>query len=237
MDRSSISSARFHSVEVRKPFASSFSRPRLLWAGCGLGAFLACGAVQAQQGTPPGYDPKQTEKRFEDQTQTPAGRPRLPTPQFGRAETHGDAKPLFVLRHISITGAAALPPARLAESYKAFVGKKVSQADLAAITAAVGDIYGEAGFHLTRAVIPPQDIQNGRIELRVIEGSITELSLKGDGAERFGARPLLEAVLTERPSRVSTLERQLLRILSRWRTLLRLHRTTAHQRPQATTCP
>ena len=175
---------------------------------------MACGSLHAQQATSPGYDPKQTEKRFEDQAQTPAGRPRLPTPQFGRAETHGDAKPLFVLRHISITGAAALPPARLAESYKAFVGKKVSQADLAAITAAVGDIYGEAGFHLTRAVIPPQDIQNGRIELRVIEGSITELSLKGDGAERFGARPLLEAVLTERPSRFSTLERQLLLINS-----------------------
>ena len=175
---------------------------------------MACGSVQAQQATPPGYDPKQTEKRFEDQAQTPAGRPRLPTPQFGRAETHGDAKPLFVLRHISITGAAALPPARLAELYKAFVGKKVSQADLAAITAAVGDIYGEAGFHLTRAVIPPQDIQNGRIATWVIEGSITELSLKGDGAERFGARPLLEAVLTERPSRFSTLERQLLLINS-----------------------
>ena len=214
MDSGSPSVERFHSLELHKLLASALSRPRLLWAGCGLWTLLACGLVQAQQATPPGYDPKQTEKRFEDQAQTPAGRPRLPTPQFGRAETHGDAKPLFVLRHISITGAAALPPARLAESYKAFVGKKVSQADLAAITAAVGDIYGEAGFHLTRAVIPPQDIQNGRIELRVIEGSITEVSLKGEGAERFGARPLLEAVLTERPSRFSTLERQLLLINS-----------------------
>ena len=173
---------------------------------------MACGLVQAQQATSPGYDPKQTEKRFEDQTQAPAGRPRLPPPQFGRAETQGDAKPLFVLRHISVTGAAALPPARLVESYKAYVGKKVSQADLAAITAAVGDIYREAGFHLTRAIIPPQDIQNGRIEVRVIEGSITDVSLKGDGAERFGVRPLLEPVLTERPSRFLTLERQLLLI-------------------------
>jgi hemolysin activation/secretion protein len=173
---------------------------------------MACGLVQAQQATSPGYDPKQTEKRFEDQTQAPAGRPRLPPPQFGRAETQGDAKPLFVLRHISVTGAAALPPARLVESYKAYVGKKVSQADLAAITATVGDIYREAGFHLTRAIIPPQDIQNGRIEVRVIEGSITDVSLKGDGAERFGVRPLLEPVLTERPSRFLTLERQLLLI-------------------------
>jgi hemolysin activation/secretion protein len=214
MDSGSIYGERFHPVEVRTPLASPFSRPRLLWAGCVLWTLVACGSVQAQQATPPGYDPKQTEKRFEDQVQTPAGRPRLPTPQFGRAETHVDAKPLFVLRHISLTGAAALPPARLAEAYKAYVGKKVSQADLAAITAAVGDIYREAGFHLTRAIIPPQDIQNGRIELWVIEGSITEVSLKGEGAERFGARPLLGTVLAERPSRFSTLERQLMLINS-----------------------
>jgi hemolysin activation/secretion protein len=156
---------------------------------------MVCNSLQAQQASPSGFDPLQTEKRFENQAQTPTSRPRLPTPQFGRDAKDADAKPLFELRHISVTGAAAIPPARLAEAYKPYLGKKVSQADLAAIAAAVGDVYHEAGFQLTRAIIPPQDIQNGRIELRVIEGSITEVSLKGDGAERFGARPLLEAML------------------------------------------
>jgi hemolysin activation/secretion protein len=178
---------------------------------------LACFPAHAQQANHPGYDPRQTERRFEDQqsSQDANGRPRLPLPQFTRREGQGDTKPLFVLRHVSISGAAAIPQDRLAATYQSYVGKKVSQADLAAIAAAVSDVYRAAGFHLSRAIVPPQDIQGGRLRIQVVEGSITELVLKGDGAEQFGVRPMLDAVLAERPSRLATLERQLLLINGR----------------------
>jgi hemolysin activation/secretion protein len=136
-------------------------------------------------------------------------------PQFARPEEQGDSKPLFVLRHVSISGAVAIPQERLVATYQPYIGKKVSQADLAAIAAAVSDVYRAAGFRLSRAIVPPQDIQGGQLRIQVIEGSITELALKGDGAEQFGVRPMLGAVLTERPSRLATLERQLLLINGR----------------------
>jgi hemolysin activation/secretion protein len=63
---------------------------------------------------------------------------------------------------------------------------------------------------LSRAIIPPQDIADGRVHIQVIEGSITEVNLRGDGAEQFGVRPMFNAVLAEHPSRLATLERQLL---------------------------
>ena len=85
----------------------------------------------------------------------------------------------------------------------------------AQVAAAVSDVYRAAGFHLSRAIVPPQDIQGGQLRIQVIEGSITELALKGDGAEQFGVRPMLDAVLAERPSRLATLERQLLLINGR----------------------
>ena len=178
---------------------------------------IVCFPAQAQQANQPGYDPRQTERRFEDQqsVRSSGGRPRLPMPQFARTAGQGDSKPLFVLQSVSITGAVAIPQGLLVTAYQPYIGKKVSQADLAAISAAVGDIYREAGFHLSRAMIPPQDIQNGQLHLQVVEGSITEVALKGDGAEQFGVRPMLDAVLAERPSRLSTLERQLLLINGR----------------------
>ena len=91
----------------------------------------------------------------------------------------------------------------------------MSQADLAAIAAGAGDLYRAAGFHLSRAIVPPQDIRDGRVRIQVIEGTITEVALKGDGAEQFGIRPLLDPVLAESPSRLPTLERQLLLINGR----------------------
>ena len=186
-------------------------------AGLAMWTLNACLPEHAQHANQPGYDPRQTERRFEDQqsVRSSGGRPRLPMPQFARTAGQGDSKPLFVLQSVSITGAVAIPKSRLVTAYQLYIGKKVSQADLSTISAAVGGIYREAGFHLSRAMIPPQDIQNGQLHLQVVEGSITEVALKGDGAEQFGVRPMLDAVLAERPSRLSTLERQLLLINGR----------------------
>ena len=203
---------RFQPVDLRRiPRAALVFRNCLVTISLGLSS-LACYSAHAQQANQPGYDPRQTERRFEVQqsSQGANARPRLPSPQFARPEGQEDTKPLFVLHHVSIAGAVAIPPDRLAATYHPYIGRKVSQADLAAIAAAVSDVYRAAGFHLSRAIVPPQDIQSGRVRIQVIEGSITELTLKGDGAEQFGIRPLLEAVLAERPARLTTLERQLL---------------------------
>lgn len=185
-------------------------------AGIGLWVLLVFPA-HAQQVSQPGYDPRQTERRFEDQqsSQGAGGRPRLPSPQFAGNGGQGEASPLFVLRHVSITGAATIPRERLVTAYQPYIGKNVSQADLAAIATAISDAYRAAGFHLSRAIAPPQDIRNGELRVQVIEGSITELTLKGDSDGQFGVRPMLDAVLTEQPSRLATLERQLLQINGR----------------------
>jgi hemolysin activation/secretion protein len=165
--------------------------------------------VTAQQG----YDPRQTEKHFDDvQEQSRPARAPLHMPSFAHPETAEDSKPLFVLRGVSLVGATAIPHDQLAATYRAYLGRKVSQADLAGIAQGISELYRAAGFHLSRAIIPPQDIADGNVRIQVIEGSITEIALKGDGAEQFGVRQLLNVVLTEYPSRLATLERQLLLI-------------------------
>jgi hemolysin activation/secretion protein len=176
---------------------------------------LASVPAKAQQASQPGYDPRQTEKRFEDLQSGQGTTARPPMPRLARPEGQADSTPLFVLRHVAVTGAIAIPRERLATAWQPYLGKKVSQADLAAIATAVGDIYRAAGFHLSRAIVPPQDIQDGKIRLKVVEGSITEVVLKGEGAEQFGIRPMLAAVLAEQPSHFATLERQLLLVNGR----------------------
>lgn len=185
--------------------------------GLSLLVALTCSPAKAQQANQPGYDPVQTEKRFERQQsdQAPAGRPKLPTPQFARPQGPLDTKPIFLLRRVSVTGATAISLDRLATAYQPYLGKRVSEADLIAMAAAVSDVYRAAGFHLSRAIIPPQDVADGRLRLQVIEGAITEVALKGEGAEQFGIRPMLDAVVAERPSLLATLERKLLLVNGR----------------------
>jgi hemolysin activation/secretion protein len=173
--------------------------------------------AKAQQASQPGFDPRQTEQRFDAQQSglAPAAGSALPVPRLSRPEVAADTKPLFVLRGVSVTGATAIPRDQMTRAYQAYLGKKVSQADLAAIAGTISDLYRAAGFHLSRAIVPPQDIRVGQVRLQVIEGGITEVALRGDGAEQFGIRSLLGPVLAESPSQLATLERQLLLINGR----------------------
>jgi hemolysin activation/secretion protein len=170
----------------------------------------------AQQANQPGFDPRQPEKYFENQSdQETLSRRPVKLPSIGQPNTGGDTKPQFVLRGVNVSGAHAIPRDRIAALYQPYLGKKVSQADLAAIAGTISDLYRADGFHLSRAIVPPQDIVDGRVQIRVIEGAIVQADLKGDGAEQFGVRPMLGPVLAEQPSRLATLERQLFLINGR----------------------
>ena len=212
-----INERRTAYVHLRRRTEAAIASRRRLVVGLSLLAIGISLPAHAQQANQPGYDPVQTEKRFERQQsdQAPAGRPKLPTPQFARPQGPLDTKPIFLLRRVSVTGATAIPLDRLATAYQPYLGKRVSEADLTAMAAAVSDVYRAAGFHLSRAIIPPQDVADGRLRLQVIEGGITEVALKGEGAEQFGIRPMLNAVIAERPALLATLERQLLLINGR----------------------
>src|ERR1700730_12144291 len=75
-------------------------------------------SAHAQQANQPGFDPRLTEKYFDDR-QSGADRPLRPpprTPTLARPEITADTKPLFVLHAISVSGAFALPREALAAS-------------------------------------------------------------------------------------------------------------------------
>ena len=179
---------------------------------------LAPELARAQAASQPGFDPRQTEKRFDalqSEQAAATARSGVQIPRVSRSEAPADSTPVVVLRKVSLTDARAIPQDEIARAYQPYLGKKVSQADLAAIATAVSDLYRAAGFHLSRAIVPPQDIAGGHVRLQVIEGGIAEVTFKGEGAEQFGVRALLGPVLAEQPSRLPTLERQLLLINGR----------------------
>lgn len=85
---------------------------------------------------------------------------------------------------------------------------------MAAIAAAITARYREAGFHLSRALIPPQDMSSGTLKVTVVEGVIEQVSVSGADAT-FGLQRLLAPLTEERPSSFASMERQLLLINER----------------------
>lgn len=181
--------------------------------GVGIIFLIAAGPAWSQAGRAPPINPFQPNTSL-DLNQAQAKRPNKPVAVPGLAQTPSpaaaDTTPFMTLAGVSVTGAYAIPPGAIAQCYEPYLGKSVSQADLVAITEKITALYRAAGFHLSRAIVPPQDIQNGRIRIAVIEGSVTAIDVKGDRAVEFGVERMLRPIMGETPSRLSTFERHLL---------------------------
>ena len=168
--------------------------------------------MSAQQAPSPQPDLSRTEKHFDalEAEQRRAKNAAVPLPQIAHPAATADTTPLFRLAGIAVDGATLVSSDAIAATYQPFLGRTVSQADLVTIAGKISDLYRAAGYHLSRAIVPPQDIQGGRIRIQVIEGRIADIVVKGERAAQFGVRRGLAPIAAEPVSRRATLERQLL---------------------------
>lgn len=134
----------------------------------------------------------------------------LSLPDFGGRGTDAPGARLFRLTHVVLKGARSIPDRVLARSYARYVGREVSKADLARIAEAITAHYKAEGYALSRAFVPPQDIQDGRVVVQVAEGHVADVVIEGLGTDWALARNILDPITREHPARIATLERQLL---------------------------
>ena len=131
-------------------------------------------------------------------------------PGLALFQSRAGHQPLFVLSSVKVDGATVVAPDVIASAYVPYLNKKVSQSDLETIANSITELYRKRGYHLSRAIVPPQDVVGGHLHVKVIEGSIVEVRIEGDSAEKFGVKEHLDALTAEHPSRLATVERQLL---------------------------
>ena len=175
---------------------------------------------------------------FQEQRQ-PAATPRpadIPGPPAlqplsaasGKVESDGQRGPLFALNKVRLVGNTVFTEDELSEAYARRIGTDVSYTDLLAITDEITARYREAGYFLSRAFIPAQDVVNGTVEIRVSEGRITEVEFASEGSIAVQLEPFAEAIKAEQPIKLATLERQLLLVAQVGG--VRIDRTTIDER-------
>ncbi|RXT43004.1 hypothetical protein B6S44_29035 [Bosea sp. Tri-44] len=125
-------------------------------------------------------------------------------------QSTGEERALFTLAAVRIEGDSPLASGEIDAPYRDKLGKPISQAGLVALAGEISKLHRDAGYHLTRALIPPQDIKRGVVTIRIIPGTVAELVVQGDEANRFGTRRMLAPIAEETPARLATLERPLL---------------------------
>lgn len=124
----------------------------------------------------------------------PAAQAALPDPKAAFAA------PKFILRAVYFDGARSAPRGGLDAAWAPYRGKLVSLADLRSIAARAEGIYARGGFPFIAIVVPPQDVKNGELHLRVVEGRISDLTIIGsNAAARRQATAALQPLLHKPP--------------------------------------
>ena len=106
----------------------------------------------------------------------------IPVPQVPARE---GKTPRVYVREIQVTGSTVFSPEALAQVTAPYVGRMVTDEDLAALRQALTLKYVNAGYINSGAVLPDQQVAEGIIQFRIIEGRLLEIEISG--LERLSA--------------------------------------------------
>lgn len=168
--------------------------------------------------------------RQEDQRKTPelpnrAVAPALPRANLQVAPAESD-QITFTLAGLRLEGAQAVPASELNVLWKEYIGTTISVATLYDIANKITQTYVDHGYALSFAFVPEQEIADGSVVLRVVEGFVDQVIIQGNAKDQVGSWPdgkraeksmqaLTERIKRSRPLRTLDLERYLLLINER----------------------
>jgi len=174
-------------------------------------ALLAAGEVvhaQPATVTPAAPQPGETRDIINPQGMTPSSG----VVDDGAAPQAADVRDLgFVLRGVDVEGASGQSRIAIERAFAPLLGHEVRIEQLTAVAQRETVRYRSEGRFLCQVLIPAQDITDGRIKVRAVEGYVAQVRFRGDLPEN---RHLLEQYAREikgaHPLSAEMLERQLL---------------------------
>lgn len=176
-------------------------------------AIAAVPVVAVAQVIPPSEQPGRERERF---TQPPVPQAQPIGPVVGLPSTvapKGAEKVFFRLRGVRIVGSTVYSAEQLTPLYSDLIGQSVSLAAIYELAQRITAKYGNDGYVLSRATVPPQklDPKGAIVRIDIVEGYIdkvewpAQLSRYRDFFTDYAAK-----ITAERPVNIRTIERYLL---------------------------
>lgn len=163
---------------------------------------------------PPSAQPSRVGETFNpaplEATTTPQAMPSQPKAPAQAGGTESGAIK-FKLTRVVLEGNTVFSYTQLEPLFKNKIGGTITVADLFLIVEGVTNYYRNHGYILSRAILPPQHVENGIVVIRIIEGFIQNVAVIGNPR---GAKNQVQAygrnISADRPIRVQTMEYYLL---------------------------
>jgi len=132
------------------------------------------------QSLPGSIDPGRIEKRFEKPYQ-PKSQPKIKLPEKVEQIPPEQADKIrFDLVGITLQGNTVYANTELFKLWDVLLGTEVSLTQAYKVADAITSYYRNNGYILTQAIVPPQEILGGVVNIKVIEGYAHDVLIEGD---------------------------------------------------------
>jgi hemolysin activation/secretion protein len=183
------------------------------WIFIFLLVFLQAGSAFAQQDVPAGADPS----RFRQQLPTsqsdtqPLQSPQLPQSDDFVSEAPAGAEGYqFFLNAVEIQGSTVWTAEELQNMAADMIGKTVSVADIFTLSEKITQKYQTAGYFLSRAVVPEQEIDGGIVKIAIVEGYVLDVTFDDKRYPAHLESGVQTRITSFKPLNIRELEFQLL---------------------------
>jgi hemolysin activation/secretion protein len=117
----------------------------------------------------------------------------------------------FLLQRMVIKGSTIYGKRKFSRLFRKYLHRRVNLEQVYIIAQNITNMYRTDGYILSKAVVPPQKIEDGVVQIDVIEGFVDRVAIQG---QVRGPRKLLneyrKSLLKSRPLKATDLERYLL---------------------------
>ncbi len=114
----------------------------------------------------------------------------------------------FKLNNVIFEGNTVYSDKQLRATFEPYINQSITLGELEGLVHQITVKYRDAGYILSRAILPPQTIKGGIVKVRLIEGFVSDFQVKGDAGR---AKKLLYAygshIQASRPMQIHTLQR------------------------------
>lgn len=124
----------------------------------------------------------------------------------------GAAAIQFTLSGVKLEGVTAYAPDHFAALYAPMLGEHVSLQDVYDLAARITLAYRDAGYLLSYATVPDQEISGGKVTITVVEGYLGQVIVDGTDENASLTKHYIARLTSEKPLRDATLESTLLRL-------------------------
>ena len=142
---------------------------------------------------------------------------KLVIPEVQPSSTIPDAakQVTFTLKQIKLDGVTAFSENKLTKIYQSYLNQDVPLASLWKVAGQITKHYQDAGYFLSRAYVPAQEIDGGIVTIKVVEGNIAEAYIEDEAlAEHSLIQALVERIKVDKPLNAYDLESFMLQMNS-----------------------